>query len=175
MLRNRLTDKLFLSRAIVIIIMILPAKKTYGQNCQVDFPGTSSLNFSETCGGTIDDLELGKNVCLGDNDIFIFDSPSIITINGDLVIKTEGSGLIIIPEGVTVNVSGDFILDPVNGGCEPGSSCGFEIKVFGTLNLDKELTNTIATLVWPGTGTVSVIKDFGNSSNACMEQGVNFK
>lgn len=56
MLRNRLTDKIFLSRAIVIIIMILPAKKTYGQNCQVDFQGISSLNFSEICGGTVDDL-----------------------------------------------------------------------------------------------------------------------
>ena len=144
----------------------------HAQTCDVDFPGSSSLDFSTECGGSsIDDLTLGKDTFMGDNDDFTFDSPATININGNFQVNAEGDGKIIIPAGVTVNVSGNFQLDAQNSGCESGSSCTFEFVVNGTLNVNSNLQNNLVTLIWSGTGTVDVDDSFEITSNGCMECG----
>src|SRR3989337_1196122 len=100
--QTRLTIKIFL--VMVLMCRILPV---IGQNCDVDFPGTAIRYFSTSCGGSSSsNLELGKNIVMGDGDSFTFDVPTI-NISGNLKINAQGSGKIIIPGGVTVNVDGN--------------------------------------------------------------------
>lgn len=152
---------------VIAMVTTLPVK---GQNCVVDFPGVSSLNYSSTCGSaSIFNFNLGTSIFMGDNDIFTFDAPATITVDGNLVVQAEGNGKIIIPAGVIVNVLGNFQLGPQNGGCENGNSCAFEMEVNGTLNVIENFQNNLTTLIWSGTGIVAVDDRFGNSSDGCME------
>ena len=84
----------------------------WAKNCDVDFPGISNLSINSECGGSIDNLNLGKDIYMGDGDVFTFDSPGTISISGSLGIFAQGDGTIVIPVGVTVNVSGNMQLDP---------------------------------------------------------------
>jgi len=136
----------------------------------VNFPGTSTLLFSTSCGGSsVSNLTLGQSPNFDDNDTFTFDSPATITVTGGFLVNARGSGKIIIPFGVTVNVSGGFQLNPQSAGCESGNPCVFEIEVEGTLNVSGGLQNNLVMLVWSGLGTVDVDGAFENSTSGCME------
>lgn len=153
----------------MIIVPILGATNAIAQNCNVDFPGTGTRNFSATCGGSsVANLTLGKNVNLANGDVFIFNAPAVINIFGNFEVEAEGSGKIIIPAGVTVNVYGNLKLDPKNSGCRSSNPCTFEIEVQGTLNLLDDLDNSLVNLIWSGNGAVNVVDNFKNSSNGCM-------
>ena len=144
---------------------------TFGQNCDVDFPGTAARTFSGSCGGpTVNNLELGINFNLGNGDTFTFDLP-VVNITGNLHIDVDGNGRIIIPPGVTVNVGGKVQIHNKNSRCTPTSPCVFEIVVNGNANFSKDLDNDVYTLVWSGTGTVTVDDKFRNSNDACMDCG----
>ncbi len=161
----------FFSRTTLFLFFTVGAMLTvYGQNCEVDFIGSSSQNYSGACAAaTIDRLELGNTDYIGDNDVFTFDSPANITITEDLMINAEGNGKIIIPAGVTVNVGRHIKFIPRDGGCENGNACTFEIIVNGTLNGAVDLENSLETLVWSGTGTVSITNHFENMTSGCMK------
>ncbi|TDI69472.1 MAG: HYR domain-containing protein [Bacteroidetes bacterium] len=155
----------------MVLVVCVPV---LSQDCDVDFPGTSTLNFSATCGGSpIDNLTLGKNISLGDNDTFTFDAPAAINILGSLDVDAQGDGRIIIPAGVTVIIDGNMRLDPNTGGCESGNPCTFTIEVNGYLQILGDFRSNLVTLVWEGSGTVEVKDKFENSSNACMTCSVN--
>lgn len=141
------------------------------QNCDVDFPGTAARTFSGSCGGpTVNNLELGINFNLGDGDTFTFDLP-VVNITGNLHIDVDGNGKIIIPAGVTVNVGGNVQLHNKNGQCTPSNPCTFEIVVNGIANFDKDLDNDLFTLIWSGTGTVTIDEKLKNKNDACMDCG----
>lgn len=107
---------------------------------------------------------------MGNGDIFIFNVP-IINITGNIAINAQGSGKIVIPAGVTVNLDGNFQLDSKNSGCSSANPCVFEIEVNGNANFDHNFQSDLVTVVWSGTGTVVVGDNFKNSSNGCMECG----
>jgi gliding motility-associated-like protein len=160
-----------MTRICLIILFTFPFLPAIGQNCDVDFPGTAVRNFSLACGGvSSSNLRLGKNVYMGDGDIFIFDLP-IININGNLSVNAQGSGKIVIPLGVTVNVSGNFHLDAQNSGCSAANPCIFEIEVNGQINFSHNFHSNIVTLVWSGTGSVVIDDHFKNLSSGCMNCG----
>jgi gliding motility-associated-like protein len=149
------------------MIQLLPV---FGQNCEVDFPGTAVRTFSGACGGSSSaNLTLGKNTYMGNGDIFVFDAPAIINITGNIDVNAQGSGKIVIPAGVRVNLGGNFKLDSKNSGCTSANPCTFEIEVNGYANFTHHFDNNIVTLVWSGTGTVVVDDKLKNSSNGCME------
>lgn len=157
-------------RTTIFILFILSASHLPGicQNCDVDFPGTASRNFSSACGGPSSlNLTLGKNSYLGNGDIFTFDIP-YIHITGNVNVNAQGSGKIVIPADVTVDVDGNFQLDSKNSGCSSSNPCMFEIEVNGTLNLAHNFQNNIINVMWSGSGTVVVDDQFKNSSNGCM-------
>jgi len=159
---------------ILFTLVLVVCFPVLSQDCDVDFPGTSTLNFSATCGGSsIDNLTLGKNISLGDNDTFTFDAPAAINILGSLDVDAQGDGRIIIPAGVTVIIDGNMRLDPQTGGCESGNPCTFTIEVNGILQILGDFRSNLVTLVWEGSGTVEVKDKFENSSNACMTCSVN--
>jgi gliding motility-associated-like protein len=116
-------------------------------------------------------VDLGKNIFLSDGDTFTFDTP-IVNITGDLHIDADGSGKIIIPAGVTVNVLGNVQFHSKNSQCTSANPCIFEIVVNGTANFLHDFENDLVTLVWSGTGTVIVDHNFKNASNGCMDCGV---
>ena len=116
----------------LVALLLYPILPAIGQNCEVDFPGTALRNFSSTCGGSsAHNLELGKSIHMGNGDVFTFNSPAVINITGNLHVHAQGSAKIVIPAGVTVNVSGNFNLDPKNSGCSSSNPCTFEIEVNG--------------------------------------------
>ncbi len=157
---------------LVAFYFLLSASASEAQDCDLDFPGTTTSNYSTSpgaCGSASigGSVNVGKNTQIGDNDTFTFDSPATINIGGSIQVKAVGSGKIIIPAGVTVNVSGSFQLDD-DGGC---GGCSFEIEVNGNLNVTGNLQNNLDALTWTGTGTVDVDANFENSSNGCMDCG----
>ena len=157
------------SKFFLIIVLALGITNGFSQNCDVDFPGTAVRNFSATCGGSsVANLTLGKDINIGDGDVFTFNAPSVINVFGNFMVDAQGSGKIIIPAGVTVNVYGNLKLDPKNSGCRSSNPCTFEIEVQGTLNLLDDLDNSLINLIWSGVGEVNVVDDFKNSSNGCM-------
>jgi len=169
MYQTRPTISFGICLVIVFVNYNLPA---VSQNCEVDFPGVALRNFSNTCGGSsVGDLELGKSINMNNGDTFTFDAPAVINITGNLHVDAEGSGKIIIPVGVTVNIDDDFHLHSKNGGCTSANPCVFEIVVNGTLNIDHNFDNELFTLVWSGTGTVTVDDNFKNSNNGCLDCG----
>ena len=156
---------------LTIIVSILGTLNAVAQNCDVDFPGIAIRTFSGACGGpTVNNLELGINFNISDGDTFTFDLP-VVNITGNLHIDVDGSGKIIIPAGVTVNVGGNVQLHNKNSQCTPSNPCVFEIVVNGTANFNKDVDNDIYTVVWSGTGTVTVDEKFKNKNNACMDCG----
>lgn len=156
---------------IIIIGSMLTALNVIAQNCDVDFPGTASRTFSGSCGGpTVNNLELGINFNLGNGDTFTFDIP-VVNITGNLHIDVDGDGKIIIPAGVTVNVGGNVQIHNKNSRCTPSNPCVFEIVVNGNANFNKNFDNDVFTLVWSGSGTVTVDDKFRNSNDACMKCG----
>jgi len=158
-------------RLCLFIFLISPILPVLGQNCQLDFPGTSTLIFSGACGSpTVGNLELGDNINMGDGDTFTFDLP-VVNIIGNLHIDVDGSGKIIIPAGVTVNVGDNVQLHNKNGECTSANPCMFEIVVNGTANFTDDLENDLVTLVWSGTGTVIVGDKLRNSNQGCMNCG----
>ena len=140
-----------------------------GQNCDVDFPGTSTRYFSTACGGAVSNLTLGKDINMNNGDSFTFDRS--VDIGGNVSINAQGNARIIIPSGVTVNVDGNFQLDQKNSGCSSSNPCIFEIEVNGALNISQNLQNNLVKLVWSGSGAVTVDDNFENSSNGCMDCG----
>ena len=158
-----------LSKIIVFAFLLLRSLSALGQNCDVDFPGTSTRYFSTVCGGTSSNLTLGKNTFMGNGDSFTFDVS--VNIGGNVSVNAEGNARIVIPLGVTVNVDGNFQLDQKNSGCSSSNPCIFEIEVNGTLNISQNFQNNLVRLVWSGSGTVTVGDNFENSSNGCMDCG----
>lgn len=140
------------------------------QNCDVDFPGTTTATFSAAC-GVSSNLTLGKSTYMGNGDTFTFNAPSTININGNMTVNAQGSGKIIIPAGVTVNISGNFNLNQRNGGCSQSSPCAFEIVVNGTLRVSNNFQNSLQNLSWSGTGDVIVDHRFANDPTGCMKCG----
>ncbi len=141
-----------------------------GQDCNVSFPNSSSLSYSTTCNlPTIPNLTLGNTVFMGDGDTFTFDSPATITIEGDLIINGGGSGKIVIPEGVTVNVGGNVYLYQKNNRCNSANACTFEVQVNGTLTVSNSFENHLMTLMWSGTGNVAINNLLENTVDGCME------
>ena len=158
-------------RLFLFIFLMSPILPVLGQNCNVDFPGPSARTFSGACGGpTVANLELGNVINMSDGDTFTFNIP-IVNITGDLHVDADGSGKIIIPVGVTVNVGGNVQFHNKNGECTKANPCVFEIVVNGTANFTDDLDNDLVTLVWSGTGTVVVGDKFRNANNACMNCG----
>jgi gliding motility-associated-like protein len=158
-----------LGKVIVFAFIVLRSLSALGQNCDVDFPGTSTQYFSTVCGGSSSNLTLGNNTNLGNGDSFIFDAS--VNIGGNVSVNAEGNARIVIPSGVTVNVNGNFQLDQKNSGCSSSNPCIFEIEVNGTLNIQQNFQNNLVRLVWAGSGTVTVGDNFENSSNGCMDCG----
>jgi len=159
------------TRLFLFIFLMFSMLTVSGQNCQVDFPGTSNRTFSGACGGpTVASLELGDNINLSDGDTFTFDLP-VVNIFGNLHIDADGNGKIIIPAGVTVNVGGDVQFHNKNSECTSANPCVFEIVVNGTANFTDNVDNDLFTLVWSGTGTVVVGDKFRNSNQGCMDCG----
>ncbi len=156
----------------LLLPMLVIPTQLHAQNCDVDFPGTSSQLFSVACGGSPGSLNLGKDIFLDDNDTFTFDSPATINIQGNLTIAAQGDGTIIIPVGVTVVVDGNLQLDAKNGGCESGNTCSFDLIVNGTLQVNGSLQNRLFGLVWEGLGTVQVFEQFENTNDGCMDCGI---
>ncbi len=150
-------------------LLLLGSLSALGQNCSVDFPGTSARNFSMACGGTSSNLTLGEDIYMGNGDSFTFDVSA--NIDGNVSVNAQGNARIVIPSGVTVNVDGNFQLDQKDSGCSSSNPCIFEIEVNGTLNISKNFQNNLVRLVWSGSGTVNVDDNFKNSSNGCMECG----
>jgi gliding motility-associated-like protein len=109
---------------------------------------------------------------MGDNDIFTFDSPSLINVQGNFTVSAEGDGKIVIPAGVTVIIDGNVQLDAKNGGCDKDFPCTFTIVVNGSLQVNGSLKNNLVNLIWEGSGTVPVTDRLENSSNGCMSCGV---
>lgn len=158
--------------AVLIIIVSFPAL-TGAQNCDVDFPGISQLNYSSACGaGSLNSLTLGKSTEIATGDQFTFDAPATINIQGNLDIKAAGNGRVVIPSGVTVIVGGNMTLDPSNGQCQGGSPCIFTMVVNGHLQVAGNLKNNLESLVWEGLGTVEAKGGLENSSNGCMSCGL---
>ncbi len=158
----------------IILVILAGVYPLSAQNCDVPFPGSSTLQFSNTCGGaTIGDLHLGSGDFLGNGDSFSFDSPSLITIDGNLHIDANGNGRIIIPPGVTVNVLGKVDLHSKDNQCDKNAACTLVFEVYGTLNVSDNLKNDVITLQWEGTGQVETLGRFENSSNGCMTCGNN--
>jgi gliding motility-associated-like protein len=156
----------------VITVSVIGALNVAAQNCEVNFPGTALRNFSTTCGGsTVANLELGKTTHMGNGDVFTFNAPAVINVTGNLKVDAQGNAKIVIPAGVTVNVSGNFQLDPKSAGCSSSNLCTFEIEVNGTLHVSSNLDNSLVTIIWTGTGNVTVDDNFKNSSNGCMACG----
>jgi gliding motility-associated-like protein len=153
------------------VALIAHALPLMSQNCEVDFPATATRSFSSACGGsTCSNLTIGKNTAMGNGDTFTFDLP-VINISGNVEINAEGSGKIIIPAGVTVNIEGNIHLKSKNSNCTSSNPCVFEIVVNGTLNMDKHFRNDMVTVVWSGAGLVDANDKFENSSNGCMACG----
>ena len=142
---------------LTFFLLIISILASQAQDCDVDFPGTSTLLYSVDCSGdpTPSNLNFGLVTAIGDNDTFTFDSPATITASGNFIINAEGSGKIIIPAGVTLNITGFMQLNQ-SGGCSSGSPCTFEIVVNGTLNVSGNFQNNLTTLIWSGSGTVDV-------------------
>jgi gliding motility-associated-like protein len=107
---------------------------------------------------------------MSNGDVFTFDVP-VVNISGNLHVDASGSGKIVIPSGVTVNVDGNVDLHPKNSECTASNPCIFEIEVNGTIIISGNLQNDLVTLVWSGSGTVIADDDFKNSSNGCMQCG----
>jgi HYR domain len=165
--RINLTFKICL--LVGLVHCTLPA---LAQDCDVDFPGIVLRNFSTTCGGpSASNLTLGKNTYMGTGDVFIFNLP-VVNISGNISVNAQGSGKIVIPAGVTLNVAGNFQLDSKNSGCTSANPCIFEIEVNGTANFSGNFQNNLVTVIWSGTGTVVVDDSFENSSNGCMDCGI---
>jgi hypothetical protein len=155
------------------LIIISCANLTNAQNCDVDFPGFSQLNYSSECGaGSLNNLTLGKSTEIATGDQFTFDAPAVINIQGNLDIKAAGNGRVVIPAGVMVIVDGNMNLDPSNGQCQGGSSCVFTVVVNGHLQVAGNLKNNLESLVWEGLGTVEARGGLENSSNGCMSCGL---
>ena len=108
---------------------------------------------------------------MGIGDVFTFNLP-VINISGNILVNAQGSGKIVIPAGVTLNVAGNFQLDSKNSGCTSANPCIFEIEVNGTANFSGNFQNNLVTVIWSGTGTVVVDDNFENSSNGCMDCGL---
>ena len=156
---------------LIVLGSLFTAFNVIAQNCNVDFPGTAARTFSGSCGGpTVNNLELGITFNLSDGDTFTFDIP-VVNITGNLHIDVDGNGKIIIPAGVTVNVGGNVQIHNKNSKCTPTNPCVFEIVVNGNANFGKDFDNDAYTLVWSGTGTVTVDDKFRNSNDACMQCG----
>ena len=128
--------------------------------------------YSNACGGSTNNLTLGKSIFMDDSDIFTFDAPSLINIQGNLDVFAQGDGTIIIPAGVMVIVDGNMKLDAKNGGCQENNGCTFTIVVNGTLQVNGSLQNNLVQLVWEGVGIVHVADKLENSSNGCMYCGL---
>jgi gliding motility-associated-like protein len=153
-------------RVFLFLAMIMPFTRAIGQNCDVDFPAVTITNYSSACGGTsINDLNLGKNVFLGNGDVFTFDTP-IINASGNFNILAEGSGKIIIPLGVIVHLDGNIKFEGRNSQCTAANPCTFEVVVNGTLIIDGNLNSKMVNLVWSGIGMVTVGSNFDNTG--CM-------
>lgn len=139
------------------------------QTCDVGFPGTGTIHYSAACGRPSSlNLRLGKNIGMADGDVFVFDSPAMITISENFLVDAEGSGKIIVPSGVTVVINGNFQVDRRNSGCSHANPCAFEIEVNGTIHVSQNLQNNLVNLIWSGTGSVVVDHHFENASKACM-------
>jgi hypothetical protein len=97
-----------LTKISLLILFLVRGLSALCQNCDVDFPGTASRNFSSTCGGpSSSNITLGKNTNMGNGDIFTFNIPYVHVI-GNIDVNAQGSGKIVIPVGVTVDVDGNF-------------------------------------------------------------------
>lgn len=155
----------------ILVLLMISISPVLGQNCQLDFPGTSNLTFSGACGGpSVGNLDLGDNINMSDGDSFTFDIP-VVNISGNLHIDVDGSGRIIIPAGVTVNVGGDLQIHNKNGKCTAANPCVFEIVVNGTANFTDDVENDAFTWIWSGAGTVVVGDKFRNTNQGCMDCG----
>lgn len=156
---------------LIVIVSILGTVSGFAQNCDVDFPGTAARTFSGSCGGpTVNNLELGIIFNLSNGDTFTFDLP-VVNITGNLHIDVDGSGKIIIPAGVTVNVGGNVQIHNKNSQCTPSNPCLFEIVVNGNANFNDDVDNDVFTVIWSGTGTVTIDDKLKNKNNACMDCG----
>jgi gliding motility-associated-like protein len=165
------TYRVGFQRTILTIFMVtLLIVAAEAQNCTIDFPGISILNLSAICGPNIDNLTLGKNVPIGNGDVFTFNH-AVVNISGNLKVEASGSGKLVIPMGVTVIVDGNFQLDSKNSGCTSANACTFEIEVLGTLHIKQNIQNNLVTVLWSGSGKVIADNQFKNSSNGCMQCG----
>jgi gliding motility-associated-like protein len=152
-------------RVFCFILLSLRAIPIIGQNCDVDFPGTTTINYSNACGlSTLSNITLGKNIFFGNGDVFIFDTS--VTASGNVTLDAEGGGTIIIPAGVTVDIRGNLRIESKNSGCTLLNPCVFEIQVEGTLIVGGNLTSTLNTLMWSGDGTVIAESNF--EDRGCM-------
>ena len=152
-------------RIFCFILLSLRAIPIIGQNCDVDFPGTATINYSNACGlPTLSNIILGKNIFFGNGDVFIFDTS--VTASGNVTLDAEGGGTIIIPAGVTVDFRGNFRIESKNSGCTLLNPCVFQIQVEGTLIVGGNLTSTLNTLMWSGNGTVIAESNF--EDRGCM-------
>lgn len=163
----------FLHLKVALLIGISSMHLINAQNCDVDFPGSSQLNYSTECGGgSVNNLTIGKSIAISTGDQFTFDSPAVINIQGNLGVNASGNGRLVIPAGVSVFVDGHMRFDPNNGGCEGDNPCTFTVVVNGHLRVLGGLKNNLTTLVWEGLGTVESVGKLENSSNACMSCGI---
>ena len=158
-------------RLVTVALIMAIGTNTMSQNCDVDFPGVSNQSYSIACGGITNSLNLGKDIFFDDNDIFTFDAPSLINIQGNLTVSAQGNGVIVIPAGVTVIVGGNVQLAAKNGGCDDINPCTFTIVVNGSLQVTGSLQNNLVNLIWEGTGVVAVTDRLENTGNGCMNCG----
>ena len=140
------------------------------QNCNVDFPGIVHQKYSAICGGNTGGIMLGKNTGLSDGDVFTFDTP-VVNIKGNIDVNVEGSGKIVIPSGVTVNLEGHLDVKATKGTCTPENPCALTIEVNGIFQVSKHFSNDIFTIVWSGTGIVTFEDNVRNTKDACMSCG----
>jgi len=166
------SERRLINLVFLFFTLVLALNPAEAQNCDVDFPGTSSQTYSVACGGISNGLNLGKNIYFDDFDNFTFDAPAIINVQGNLTVTAQGNGTIIIPAGVTVIVDGNMQLNDQNGGCEGGNPCTFTVVVNGYLQITGSFQNSLNSLVWEGTGTVEVQEKLENSSDGCMTCGL---
>ena len=149
-----------------LVMFVIATHVASAQQCAVNFTGSSVQTFSLACGGiSCTNLNLGKDTPMESGDVFIFDHP-VVTISGNFSVNAEG-GKIIIPLGVTVNVVSNFRLDSRNTGCSVANPCTFEIEVLGNLNIDENFDNKNLSVVWSGSGTVSIAGGYKNSNRGC--------
>ena len=138
----------------ILVIASFLTTAVISQECIVNFPGSGNssdvYNYSTAAGCSADpELTGGLSILsLRKNDVFHFDSPDTIIIDGDWTNSFSSNGATIeIDPGVVVMVKGDLIFS--------GSGSAKALNINGELLVEKSI-RTNNNLAWGGSGSLTI-------------------